>query len=457
LCAQKGRDAVKTRRKKGRRIAAQNYRHPLLQSLSPYLSCLLEVDDPSVRKVRWAPQAAAMAAVLMALGDTSTLKVRCDEALLCLVQETGGGRLGKTYNGLVKALLRQSETALPVMKAGLRRHVKKALARIEKSSGWTVLAVDGSKMDLPRTVSHEKAFGIADNGKCPQAFVTAIVCVRTQLLWDWRVDKGDASEKHHLVEMAAALPENCLLLADGNFVGYRVWEALAQRGRNFLIRVGGNVRLLEKLWPDAKIEQKGNIVYAWPKSMQGKSPPLILRLIKIGRGKDCVHLLTNVLNKGRMSDKTAGKIYRLRWGVEVFYRSFKRTLGFVKLKSRTGARGRVELEWALVAIAIMILLGLEALARRKVETRRVSPAGLLEVLRKSLSHGEPGRDAGPKLRSALALCVQDDYRRHGSKQSRHRPKTKNTPKIHRLKPPKIRVATAGERRIAREKHYKMAA
>jgi len=393
----------------------------------------------------------------MSLSNTPTLKVRCEEALMCLSGEAGGRRLGKTYNGLAKALVRQSETALPVMKTDLRRRAQAALLRIEKTCGWTLLAVDGSKADLPRTVSHEETFGIADNGKCPQAFITAIVEVNTKLLWDWRIDKGDASEKAHLVEMAAQLPANSLLMADGNFVGYRIWQALAQQHCDFLIRVGGNVRLLRNLWPDAAIQKKGDIVYAWPKSMQDKCPPLVLRLMKMGHGKAAVYLLTNVLSQQRLSDKTAGDIYRLRWGAEIFYRTFKRTLGFVKLKSRTGQRGRVELEWALVACGIMILMGIQTMARRKVDARRLSPAGLLEVIQKSMAHAKPGRDAGRKLRGSMALCLRDAYRRHGSKASRHRPKTNNTPKCHQLKPPKIRAATIKERRIAREIQYATAA
>ena len=448
---------MKTQPRKGRGDAAQNYRHPLLKSLSPYLSCLANVEDPSCRAVRWTPQAAAMAAVLMSLGNTATLKVRCDEALIGLAQEAFGRRLGKTYNGLAKALGRQAQTVLPALKSDLRRQTRQALWRIEKTCGWTLLAVDGSKADLPRTLSLEEHFGIADNGKCPQAFITAIVEVHTKLLWDWRVDRGNASEKEHLVEMSAELPAESLLLADGNFVGYRVWQACAEKGRDFLIRVGGNVSLLEKLWPEAAIERKGDIVYAWPRKMQHKCPPLRLRLIRVGKGSSCVHLLTNVIQGRGLSCKAAGKIYRLRWGAEIFYRAFKRTLGFVKLQSRSGVRGRVELEWALVACLILILMGIGAMTRRKIESRRLSPAGLLEVVRKSLVHGTPGRDAVQRLRGDLARCVRDKYRRQSSKASRHRPKTKNTPKHHQLKPPKIRLATAQERKIARENHFALAA
>jgi hypothetical protein len=458
LSGQKGRDAVKTQRKKGKGNAAPIYRHPLLESISSYLACLSRMKDPAAkRQVKWTPQAAATAAVLMALGGTLALQVRCDDALTCLAQEPRRRALGKTYNGLIKALVRQADKVLPVVKDHLRRETRKALGRMEKTGGWTLLAVDGSKEDLPRTVAHEKHFGIADNGRCPQAFVTAIVEVHTRLLWDWRVDRGDASEKEHLVDMVAGLPPQCLLLADGNFVGYRIWQALGQQGRDFLIRVGGNLSLLRKLWPEAAIHQKGDLVYAWPKARRHTCPPLVLRLIVLGKGAARVHLLTNVLDRRRLSRRDAGKIYRRRWGVELFYRAFKRTLGLVKLKSKSARRARVELEWGLVACWIMTLLGINAMCRRKVDPRRISTAGLWRVLRQSLHHGRPGRDSGLRLRRALSRCLRDAYQRRGSKASRYRPRTKNTPKRHLLKPPKIRAATAKERRIAHAHYTAMAA
>src|SRR5205814_723634 len=155
----------------------------------------------------------------------------------------------------------------------------------------------------------------------------------TGLLWDWRVDRAGGSEQEHLVDMAAALPPRCLLLGDGNFVGYRVWSTLHTHGHGFLIRVGGNVHLLSKLFPEARFQRHGERVYARPIPMQHKLPPLRLRLIRAGRPGKRVYLLTNVLDAARLSRKAAGKIYRLRWGAELFYRTLNRTLGFWKLAS----------------------------------------------------------------------------------------------------------------------------
>lgn len=424
--------------------------------ISGSLECLAGLADPKAkRSVRWTPLAASLAAVLMALDPGCTLGVRCEDTLGCMSKDfTRRRRVGKTYNGLLKALERQSDVVLPVLKADLCARVLRALEMVPKVSGWTLLAVDGSKEDLPRTRDHEKFFGIADNGVRPQAFVTAIVEVQVGMLWDWRIDKGRTCEKEHLLEMAAHLPKGSLLLADGNFVGHGVWSALDKSGESFLIRVGGNVSLLHGLFPDARIERQGDIVYAWPVLHQASVEPLRLRLIQVGSKKDRVYLVTNVLDRSRLSKRSAGKIYRLRWGVELFYRTLKRTLGYAKLRSRSGRRGKIELEWGLVAATIIALIGTHALHRRHRDPRRLSPAGILRVLRASLLRGDGARPgtAMLSLDREIARAVKDPYQRRKSKRSRHNPETKNTPFPRYLKPPRLRRATPKERRHAKESH-----
>jgi hypothetical protein len=411
--------------------------------------------DPAARrKVRWTPSAAGLAAVLMTLDLGCPLGIRCQDALACMAADfTRRRRVGKTYNGLVKALERQAPFVLPMLKADLRRQARMRLGAIPRTGGWTLLAVDGSKVDLPRTHDHEREFGIADNGKCPQAFETTIVEVHTGLPWDWRIDKGCAAEKAHLIQMARELPDHALLLGDGNFVGYRIWSTLHSLGNHFLIRVGGNVSLIKRLWPDADLRRTRDIVYVWPKKEQERIAPLRLRLIRIGPGKRAVFLLTNALDTRRLSKRMAGKIYRLRWGVELFYRTLKRTLGYAKLRSHAARRARIELEWGLITMAILVMLGIDALCRKRRDPRRLSPAPLIRTLRGSLLRGgnEKSHRARAALQQAMRTAVKDDYQRHASKRSRYRPVTRNTPYPLVLKPPRIRTATAKERKRA-EKH-----
>lgn len=450
---------MKTDSRIGGGASALDYRHVLASSISVFLQCLATMVDPAARRrVHWTPQAASTAAVLMALDEDRTLSGRFQYVRSALKRNhRGRTRTGNTYNGLLKALERQQHVTLPRVKAELRGHVRKRLARIDPTSPWLLLAVDGSKEELPRTADHEKSFGIADNGIYPQALVTAVVEVHTGLPWDWRIGAARAAEKEHFSQMIGDLPADALLLADANFIGFPIWAKLCAKEQPFLIRVGGNVRLLTGLWPDAEVTRARDIVYVWPKRSRKTSAPLKLRLIKVGSGGKAVYLLTNVLDAQRLSRKAAGNIYRLRWGVELFYRTLKRTLGCDKLRSKAARRARIELEWTLVALTIVMLLGIDAGVQRRRDPRRLSPAQLIRTLR-TLLRSE--RAYGPRPRAAmvraLSDCLRDNYQRKASKQSRHRIITRNTPKT-RIKPPIVRKATTQERREALKYLQKTAA
>ena len=441
---------MKTDRQIGSGASAHSHRHPLLLCLSVFFECLGEVSDPKARRrVRWTPQAASRAAVLMALDENAALRERFQHARSCMQREGRGPRRSPTtYNGLMKALERQHHVTLPLMKRELRGQIRRRLLRIDPTGVWTLLAVDGSKEDLPRTRDHERIFGMADNGVYPQAFLTAVVEVQTGLPWDWRLGEARASERRHFLEMIADLPGDALLLADAGFVGLPIWERLCVKEQPFLIRVGGNVRLLTDLWPQTPTTRQRDLVYVWPQKARETSAPLKLRLIRVGSGPKTVYLLTNVLDSQRLSRSAAGAIYRKRWGVELFYRTLKRTWGCAKLRSKAARRARLELEWTLVALTLTTLLGIDAAVKRRRDPRRLSPAQVIRTLRAALRNstasGPSGRDT---LERALGRCLKDAYQRKASKPSRHRLTTTNTPNPER-KPPQIRKATPLERKEA---------
>ena len=449
---------MQTDLKIGGAASARRYRHPLLSAISLFLQCLQGAVDPvAKRRVRWTPQAASTAAVLMTLDSDTTLYGNFQHAQACMKGDyRGRDRTGQTYNGLLKALERQQNTVLPIVRTELRAQVRRRLDHLYSTQPWVLLAVDGSKEDLPRTRDHEREFGIADNGVTPQAFITAITEVHTGLLWDWRLGRARASERQHLTEMIPDLPGDALLLADAGFVGLPIWEKLNTEGKHFLIRVGRNAHLLTDLWPQAKTRVARDIVYAWPKNARNTRPPLTLRLIKVGSGRQVMHLLTNVLEPTRLSRKAAGAIYRKRWGVELFYRTFKRTLGCAKLRSKAARRATIELEWALVTMTLMTLLGVDALVKRRRDPHRISHAQLLHMLRIALRTPPSSRlNTGCTLKRALGRCLKDAYTRRKPKHSRHRIITKNTPITH-LRPPNVRPATTKERKHAIKYTHKAA-
>ena len=138
--------------------SARTYRHPLLSSISVFLQCLTAVVDPMAkRRVRCTPQAASTTAVVMALDRGCSLQSRFDDARSCMRRDfRGRRRTGSTYNGLLKALERQQAATSPIVKTELRRRMRRCARSIEPTSPWVLLAVDGSKEDLPRTRDHER-------------------------------------------------------------------------------------------------------------------------------------------------------------------------------------------------------------------------------------------------------------------------------------------------------------
>lgn len=270
------------------------------------------------------------------------------------------------------------------------------------------------------------------------------------MLWGWRRD--GVGERAQLKKMLHLLPADAMLLADAGFSGYDLLKSLLDRGNSFLIRVGSNVKLIQNLGY-ATIERK-QCVYLWPLNKQGRNrrsmprnlgkvhPPLVLRLIELkdARGKK-VFLLTNVLNSGKLSDRAAARIYRLRWGIKVMWRGLRQTMGHHKLLSRTPRRAGAELDWAMAGLWMLQLLGGSRMIQAGQSPHCHSPAKTLRVVQGALSGRRRRRQS---LHTQLDLAVKDTYRRTASKRARHFPK-KCSPR--RRGAPTARMASVIEKRL----------
>jgi hypothetical protein len=346
-----------------------------------------------------------------------------------------------------------------------------------------VFAGDGSRVELARTDSLEAAFspkpsrkrsgkrrtgkkgrGVKRSGKCgpakkkkqsnasmekkansPQMWLTLFWHVGTGLPWAWRTGPSDSSERGHLEDMLGELPENSLITADAGFVGYDFWQALLTAGHDFVIRVGSNVRLLKEL---GYARQHDHTVYLWPdRAAKKKQPPLVLRLIVVHNGKHPVYLVTN-LNKTQLSDSQAATIYGARWGIELFFRTFKQTFGCRKLRCRSADNAVLELDWSLLGLWCICLLGQRELNASGQAPEWLSPAAAIKAFQSMLrDYRVRPESADDSLWSQLRTALLDDYERHSSKTSRNYPSKK---KRDRIRPPKITRATRDQINAAKE-------
>jgi hypothetical protein len=344
-------------------------------------------------------------------------------------------QVGRTYQGLIKALVRWSPRLLRRVEAHLRVCVAQVAGDRWQQGEWVVMGVDGSKFALPRTAANERAFDCSGRGGGgPHAWLTTVIHLATGLPWCWKIGKANASERDHLRRMQPLLPSNTLLVADAGYTGYALWRGLIDSGRSILIRVGSNVRVLRK--PGYATHERGGIVYLWPAERRRKSdPPLTLRLIALHDGKKTVYLVTNVLEPQRLSDRQAGQFYRMRWGIELWFRTLKQTLGRGAMRSAAPVQVALELRWAVVGWSLLGLWTSQAILDAGGDPQRLSPASALRTVRQAM--GDPHRRPRCRLARQLGRAVKDAYVRQAAKAARAYPHKKRE---RPPRPPRIRNA-----------------
>ncbi|TWT65159.1 Transposase DDE domain protein [Posidoniimonas polymericola] len=393
----------------------------------------------------WTPWSLVRVTLLWAWGEESTLTDRYAAAGEITRRLPDGQRELVSYQAFLKLLARHSGALLFALLSMLQRRLQQDLAGCYRVSGMLAFGVDGTRVELPRTAANQQAFASPTcrtrkrgrrrraaykKAANPQAWLTTLWHVGSGLPWMWRHGPSGSSEREHLLEMLASLPEPALLTADAGFVGYDFWRRLQEAGHDFLIRVGANVTLIKQLGYFR--EQEGR-VYLWPdKSARKRQPPIVLRLVIAQGGKRPVYLVTSVLTKSRLTDKQVIELYRARWGVEVFYRSFKQTFARRKLRSGSPVNAGVELDWSLAALTAACLYAKKLQVDHGESPQRTSVAGVLRVLRQAM------RGVAIELPARLAHALIDAYQRQ-NKASRDYPKKK--PKYSGATPPKILKAT----------------
>jgi hypothetical protein len=226
--------------------------------------------------------------------------------------------------------------------------------------------------------------------------------------------------------MNQKFPEDTLFCGDAGFTGYDFWKSIMDQGHHFLIRVGANVRLLTKLGYCAR--ERDGIVYVWPDcAARKKQPPLILRLIHLKAEGGDVYLLTNVLSPRRLSDALASRMYKLRWGIELQFRTLKQTFGRRTLRSRTPDRAYAELEWSLLGLWMIHLFAVKEQVSVGEPPSQTSAAMAIRVVRSILFLWCEIPEEGADLSTQLQKAVVDTYERQSSKRARYRPNKKDTP------------------------------
>lgn len=424
----------------------------------------------------WSVRGLVMAAMVWAWSSRTTLSGRFDQALRI------AGGLGKScapaetsYQAFIKLLVRWTSPLRDCLVAAFQSLMERNFSKQFRLAGFIVLAGDGSKLKLARTQSNEDRYSPNTRGKkgkkqlkanrarrrprsrkaqiqqarnkksdSPQMALTLLYHAILRLPWDWRLGPSAISEREHLREMIPHLPLDALVTADCGFFGYDFWSELLASGRQFVIRVAGNVRLLKKL---GVVRESHGTIYLWPDKVAKRGqPPLVLRLLQVHDGRQPWYLVTSVRNPKRLSDRQVIDVYKRRWRIELFFRHLKQTFGRAKLRSHKAEHAECEAQWSLLGLWAMLLHAQIEHQSEYGEAGNNSVARVLNAFRQAID--EPGcrPEKGRSVTEQILAAVVDPYVRR-NKTSRNYPRKKYEPPT---KPPQISKATRPQRKLAQE-------
>ena len=132
-------------------------------------------------------------------------------------------------------------------------------------------------------------------------------------------------------------------------------------------------------------------------------------------------------------------IYGARWGIELFFRTFKQTFGRRKLRSRSAENAELELDWSLLGLWCVCLLGQRELVENGEDPTGLSAAATIKALQATLRDYRVRPESHEEcLWAKLRIAVLDGYQRASSKTSRNYPRKK---KRQAIGAPKITQAS----------------
>ena len=413
----------------------------------------------------WMPETLVFAALLWAWSDEKTLIERFTTARKIIINRYAEqAEPAGSYQAFVKMLCKWTEPLRQTLSAAFRQRMAQTMAAVWTVEGWLVFAVDGSRVDVPRTRKNEERYSpksklsrkaqkrrraakrrrtrqamLERRANVPRIWLTMIWHVGSGLPWNWRTGPSDSSEREHFQDMLGSTPAGSLLTADAGFVGYEFWKTVLDADRQLLVRVGSNVRLLTKL---GYARERNGLVYLWPDRVAKKRlPPLVLRLTVVTNAeRKPIYVVTSVMSHEKLSDAQVAAVYRRRWGIEVYYRHCKQTFERRKLRSQNPDNAMVELHWSLLGMWAMGLHSHSHLLARGVLPERISFAGVWRAYRRPMREYKSIPDPGERMRQLIDRALLDPYERK-NKTSRDYPRKKQE---QAAGPPIIRKASRAQ-------------
>jgi len=207
----------------------------------------------------------------------------------------------------------------------------------EKSTwkGFRVVAIDGTKKNLPHSKELVDNFGVPHGAHYPQMLTCALYDVFSKVPLNLAWGPYDTSERAIALELIKDLGPGDLLLLDRGYPGFELFEALIILGIDFMMRIPENG--LFKVIMDflGKGQRDGLVMIEPPRALirerqklgQPEPKPICLRVVKARLSKGVTGVfVTTLRDKKKYLLRDLRELYHLRWEEEEFFKLVKEEL-----------------------------------------------------------------------------------------------------------------------------------
>jgi len=241
---------------------------------------------------------------------------------------------------------------------GAAAKMDEAFRSASRWNGRRVFAVDGCKVNLQRSDELDARFGRPEGGHVPQATVSALVNVMTQVPCDVVIDRYGASEREMLVGHLDVLQPGDVLVLDRGYPSHEVLRILLNHGIDFVVRVPATHSFGAIDDVRASDGDDYRVVIPPAKDTRYGAEPIELRVIRLTNpsGEESFYLTS--LRRAHVSRSQIAELYRLRWQAEELFKLEKSAYFDQRqfhAKSALGVRQEILAQAIYVVVARFLL------------------------------------------------------------------------------------------------------
>ena len=260
-----------------------------------------------------------------------------------------------------------------------------------KWKGFRLVAIDGTKKNLPQSKELAQEFGVPHGAHYPQLLSCALFDVLLKIPLNLMWGAHDVSERTMALELIKDLGPGDLLLLDRGYPGFELFEKLLSQGADFLVRLPDNglfkpvAEFLAQGHRDGKVtlNPPQELVRQRLKNGEPAPVPIRLRVVRMRtKGSKTALFITTLTDKTAYPISTLRELYHLRGEEEEFYKLIKELLEAENFRGKS----RQFIDQEVMAIYLYCLLVrimmMEAAVKHDIPLSRIcQQAAFLAVTR----------------------------------------------------------------------------